>query len=39
MIGKSKKILIYSTIGLIVIIISYTIVNLFTVELPAAIGS
>ncbi|PIZ72472.1 hypothetical protein COY07_03225 [Candidatus Peregrinibacteria bacterium CG_4_10_14_0_2_um_filter_43_11] len=33
MMGKSKKILMFSTIGLIIVILSYTIVNLLTSEL------
>ncbi|GEM_PF-2065149 len=37
-IAKSKKILIYSTVGLIVVILSYTIVQLFTVQLVNSIG-
>ena len=37
-VGKSKKILIYSVVGLIVVILSYSIVQLFTGDLVSGIS-
>ncbi len=39
LISKSKKILIYSTMGLILVILSYVIVNLFTSDLVESIAT